>query len=178
VLVDIDNAIVPLPKLKKAVRLYLQDRAKPEGGMSLRQVQDEIIKYSMTVHYSSICRYANEGLIASPKKMGPPGMIPKANYKLLCAALFRACLQNFKVQLSIGDGSNNQQATAFLIQEDNHMACAALTMMGYNGDMTKLTLKPAASTRVVTITHSQDWIELPSQAKTHSIIYAATGGII
>ncbi len=108
-------------------------------------------KYSVTVHYSPICCYANEGLIASPKKMGPPGTIPKANYKLLCAALSRACLQNFKVQLSIGDGTDNQQATTFLIQEDNHMACAALTMADYNGDMMNLTLKPAASTRVVRI---------------------------
>ncbi len=69
---------------KEAVHLYLQERAKPEGGvMSLRQVQDQIEKYSVTVHYLSICRYANEGLIASPKQMGPPGTIAKANYKLV-----------------------------------------------------------------------------------------------
>jgi hypothetical protein len=49
----------------------------------LRQVQDQIEKYSVTVHYLSICRYANEGLIASPKQMGPPGTIAKANYKMV-----------------------------------------------------------------------------------------------
>ncbi len=54
-----------------------------------------------------------------------------------------------------------------------------LTMVGYNaGDMMKLTLKPAASTRVVTVAHLQDWVKLLSQAKTHGNIYAATGGII
>jgi hypothetical protein len=72
---------------KEAMHLYLQERVKPEGGMSLRQVQDQIKKYSVDVHYSTISRYANEGLIASPKKMGPPGTIAKADYKLLCAAL-------------------------------------------------------------------------------------------
>ncbi len=48
-------------------------------------------------------------------------------------------------------------------------------MVVYNGDVMKLTLKPAASTRVVTVAHSQDRVELLSQAKTHSNIYAATG---
>ena len=43
-------------------------------------------------------------------------------------------------------------------------------------DIMKLKLKPAASTSVVTIAHSQDRIELLSQAKSHGNIYAATGG--
>ncbi len=63
-----------------------------------------------------------------------------------------------------------------LIQEHNKLACMALTMAGYNGDVIKLTLKPAASTRVVIVAHSQDRVELLSQAKTHGNIYAATGG--
>jgi hypothetical protein len=96
--------------------------------------------------------------------------------KVGAVPLTRACLQNSKVQRSIGHGTVNQQATALLNQEHNHMACAALTMARYNGDMMKLTLQPAASTRVVTIAHSQDWIELLHQAKTHGNIYAATGG--
>jgi hypothetical protein len=74
--------------LKDAVRLYAQEKAKPDG-LSLRQVQEKIMKkYSVNIHYSTISRYVKEGLVgASPKKMGPPGHISKANYKLLCAAL-------------------------------------------------------------------------------------------
>ena len=73
---------------KKAVHLYLKEKEKP-GGMSLRQVQDHIAKKnSVTVHYSTISRYANEGLLnASPKKMGPAGTFAKSTYKLLCDAL-------------------------------------------------------------------------------------------
>jgi hypothetical protein len=96
--------------------------------------------------------------------------------KVGAVPLTRACLQNSKVRRSIGDGTDEQQATALLIQEHNKLACAALTMAGYNGDVMKLTLKPAASTRVVTVAHSQDRVELLSQAKTHGNIYAATGG--
>jgi hypothetical protein len=58
------------------------------------------------------------------------------------------------------------------------MACAALTLAGCNGDVMKLDLKPAASTRVITIAHSQARINLLSQAKSHGNIYAATGGAI
>ncbi len=55
----------------------------------MRQVQDHIAnKYSVTVHYPTISRYANEGLLnASPKKMGPAGNFAKSTYKLLCDAL-------------------------------------------------------------------------------------------
>ena len=96
---------------KEAVRLYLQERAKPEGGMSLRQVQDRIKKkYSVTVHYSSICRYANEGLIASPKQMGPPGTIAKANYKVLCAALSSFIPMN---QMNSRSGDNTRPTLIF-----------------------------------------------------------------
>ena len=55
------------------------------------------------------------------------------------------------------------------------MACTALTLAGYDGDVMKLTLKPTASTQVITVAHSQAQIELLSQAKSHGNIYAATG---
>ncbi len=98
---------------KEAVRLYLQERAIPEGGMSLRQVQDQIKKkYSVTVHYSSICRYANKGLIASPKQMGPPGTIAKANYKLLCAALSSFIPMN---QMNSRSGDNTRPKLIFTL---------------------------------------------------------------
>ena len=62
----------------------MQEKAKSDG-LSLRQVQEKIMKKcSVSIHYSTICHYANEGLVGvSPKKMGPPGHISKANYKLL-----------------------------------------------------------------------------------------------
>jgi hypothetical protein len=74
--------------LKEAVSLYVQEKAKPDG-LSLRQVQAKMKKkYLVDIHYSTISRYANEGLVgASPKKLGPPGHLSKGNYKLLCAAL-------------------------------------------------------------------------------------------
>jgi hypothetical protein len=59
---------------------------------------------------------------------------------------------------------------------DVNICCTALTLASYNGDVMKLSLKPAASTRVVTVAHSQARIELLSQAKSHGNIYAATGG--
>ncbi len=70
---------------KEAVRLYLKAREKPRG-ISLRQVQDQIAKkYSVTVHYSTISCYTNEGLLnASPKKKGPAGTFAKSMQKLLC----------------------------------------------------------------------------------------------
>ena len=73
---------------KEAVHLYVQEKAKLDR-LSLRQVQEKIMKkYSVNIHHLTICCYANEGLVgASPKKMGPPGHISKANYKILCAAL-------------------------------------------------------------------------------------------
>ena len=96
--------------------------------------------------------------------------------KVGAVPLTRACLQHSKVRRSIGDGNDEQQAMALLIQEHNKLACMALTMAGYNGDVMKLMLKPAASTRVVTVAHLQDRVELLSQVKTHGNIYAATGG--
>jgi hypothetical protein len=77
------------------VRLYVQEKAKPDG-LSLRQVQAKMKKnYLVDIHYSTISRYATEGLVgASPKKLGPPGHLSKANYKLLCAALSSFILMN------------------------------------------------------------------------------------
>ncbi len=74
--------------LEEAVCLYVQEKAKSDV-LSLRQVQEKIMKkYSAAIHYSTICCHANEGLVgALPKKMGPPGHISKANYKLFYAAL-------------------------------------------------------------------------------------------
>jgi hypothetical protein len=40
----------------------------------------------------------------------------------------------------------------------------------------KLTAKPAASTKVITNPHTQERIELLSEAKKHGQIFAATGG--
>ena len=96
--------------------------------------------------------------------------------KVGAVPLTRNCLQHPKVRRSIGDGNDNQQALARLIQEHNIIACTALTHAGYNGHIMQLRLKPAACTKVVTIAHSQERIELLSQAKSHGSIYAATGG--
>ena len=56
--------------------------------------------------------------------------------------LSRKCLQSPKVRRSIGDGDDDQQALVHLIVEHNVIACNALTMEGYNGDVMKITLKP------------------------------------
>jgi hypothetical protein len=94
---------------KEAVRLYLKEREKP-GGMSLRQVQDEIAKkYSITVNYSPISRYANAGLLnVSPKKKGPAGTFAQSTYKLLCDALSSFIPIN---QMNARAGDNSQVDT-------------------------------------------------------------------
>jgi hypothetical protein len=60
--------------------------------------------------------------------------------------LSRKCLQSPKVRRSIGDGNDDQQALVHLIVEHNVIACNALTMEGYNGDVMKITLKPIECT--------------------------------
>jgi hypothetical protein len=73
---------------KAFVELYVMERQKPDG-MLARQVAKKIEKKygSVTPHYSTMVRYANEGLVnASPKKMGPVGNISATAYKLLCHA--------------------------------------------------------------------------------------------
>ena len=69
------------------------------------------------------------------------------------------------------------QALVHLIVEHNVIACNALTMEGYTSDVMKITLKPIERTTCVTLPHTQDRIELLSQAKSHGNIFAATGGV-
>ena len=75
---------------KEAVCLNLKEREKP-GGMSLRQMQDEIAKNILSLfYYSTISCYANKGLLnVSPKnkKKGPAGTFAQSTHKLLCGAL-------------------------------------------------------------------------------------------
>ncbi len=52
------------------------------------------------------------------------------------------CLQSPKVRRSIGDGDDDQQALVGLIVEHNVIACNALSLEGYNGDVMKITLNP------------------------------------
>ena len=78
---------------------------------------------------------------------------------------------------SIGDGDDDQQALVHLIVEHKVIDCNTLTMEGYNGDVMKITLKPIERTTCVTLPHTQDQIELLSQAKSHGNISTATGGV-
>ncbi len=64
-----------------------------------------------------------------------------------------------------------------LIVEHNTIVCNALSMEGYNGDVMQITLKPIKCTTIVTAPHTQDWIELLSQAKAHGNIFASTGSV-
>ncbi len=93
------------------------------------------------------------------------------------AKLSRKCLQSPKVRRSIGDEDDDQQALVHLIVEHNVIACNALSLEGYDGDMMKVTLKPVNRTTVVTVPHSQERIDLLRQAKTHGSIFTATGGV-
>jgi hypothetical protein len=64
--------------------------------------------------------------------------------------LSQKCLSSSKVRRSIGNGNNNQQGLVHLIVEHNVIACNALTLEGYNGDVMKITLKPIKRTNVIT----------------------------
>jgi hypothetical protein len=97
--------------------------------------------------------------------------------KVGAVPLSRKCLTSPKVRQSIGDGDINQQLLVHLIVENNVIACNALTLAGYNGDLMKVTLKPIERTNVITAPHTQERIELLSNAKTHGNIFAATGGV-
>ncbi len=88
----------------------------------------------------------------------------------------RACLQNVKVWHMIGDGTNDQQAATLLIIEHNVIACDALTLEGYNGNIMEIAPKPIIRMVFVTCPHSQARIKLLSQAKAHGSIFSATGG--
>jgi hypothetical protein len=101
----------------------------------------------------------------------------KAWEKVGAVPLSRKCLQSPKVCRSIGDGDDNQQALVGLSVELNVIACNTLSLEGYNGDVMKITLKPVMRPSVLTVPHSQERIELLSQAKTHCNIFVATGGV-
>ena len=96
--------------------------------------------------------------------------------KVGAVPLSRKCITSPKVRRSIGDGDNEQQLVVNLITENNIIACNALTLEGYNGDMMRVMLNPIECTKVITAPHTQDRIELLSNAKTHGSIFAATGG--
>ncbi len=101
----------------------------------------------------------------------------KAWEKVGAVPLSRKCLQSPKVRRSIGDDSDEDQwALVHLIVEHTTIACNALSLEGYNGDVMKITLKPVERTTVLTVPHLQEQIELLSQAKTHGNIFATTGG--
>ena len=91
--------------------------------------------------------------------------------------LSRKCLSSLKIPRSIGDGDAEQQALVHLIVEHNTIACYALLLEGYNGDVMRVTLKPIERTTVITTAHTQERIELLSQAKAHGSIFSATGGV-
>jgi hypothetical protein len=96
--------------------------------------------------------------------------------KVGAVPLSRKCLESKKVQRSIGDRDEEQQALVYLIQEHNTLACTALTLAGYNGYFLQEKATPAASTKVITLPHTQERIELLSKAKKHGQIFAAMGG--
>ncbi len=64
-----------------------------------------------------------------------------------------------------------------LLVEHNTIACNTLSLEGFNGDMMKVTLMPIERTNIITAPHTQERIELLSQAKSHGNIFAATGGV-
>ncbi len=97
--------------------------------------------------------------------------------KVGAVPLSRKCLSSSKVRRLIGDGDDDQQVLVHLFVEHNVIACNALTLEGYNGDVMKITLKPIECTNVITAPHTQDRIELLSQAKAHDNIFTATGGV-
>jgi hypothetical protein len=101
----------------------------------------------------------------------------KAWEKVGAVPLSRRCLSSPKVRRSISDGTDNQQALVHLLVEHNMIACNALTLEGFNGNVMKVTLKPVKCTNAVTRPHTLERIQLLSQAKTHGNIFAATGGI-
>jgi hypothetical protein len=101
----------------------------------------------------------------------------KAWEKVGAVPLSRSCLQSPKVRRSIGDGNDDQQVLVHLIIEHNVITCNALLLVGYNGNVMEITLKPVKRTTIVTAPHMQDWIKLLSKTKTHGNIFAATGGI-
>jgi hypothetical protein len=96
--------------------------------------------------------------------------------KVGAVPLCRKCLSSPKVRRLIGDGNNKSQALVHLIIENNAISCDVLMLEGYNEDMMKIRLKPNKQTHVITTPNMHDWFEILSQAKTNSMIFAATSG--
>jgi hypothetical protein len=91
---------------KETVQLYHKERGRSDGGMLLRQVVVQVEKkYGIALSYSTIRRYAIEGLMdASPKKTDPDGNLPKAAYNLLCDA-FATVLPIHQLNTHAGDNT-------------------------------------------------------------------------
>ena len=62
----------------------------------------------------------------------------------------RKYLSSSKDRRSIGNGNDNQQVLVHLIVKYNIIACNALTLEGYNGELMKIMLKPIERTNVIT----------------------------
>ncbi len=97
--------------------------------------------------------------------------------KVGAVPLSRKCLSSPKIRCLIVDGNDDQQALVHLIIEHSIIACKVLLLEGYNGDMMTIMLKPIKQTHAITTPHTHNWIELLSQAKTHSSVFAATGSV-
>ena len=76
--------------------------------------------------------------------------------KVGAVPLSKKCLKSPKVRRRIGHGNDEQQALVHLIVEHNVIACNALTMEAYNGNVMKNTLNPIERTPFVTLPHTQD----------------------
>ena len=96
--------------------------------------------------------------------------------KVGAVPLSRRCLQNSKVQRSIGDGTENQQLEVIQTQSVNEIATHALSMSGYDGDALKGTINPIQATEMITMLHTQAHFDLLANAKKHGQIFTATGG--
>ena len=90
----------------ETVQLYHKERGKSDGGMSLRQVVVQVEKkYGVAPSYSTIRRYAIEGLMdASPKKTDSDSNLLKAAYNLLCDA-FATVIPIHQLNTHAGDNT-------------------------------------------------------------------------
>ena len=96
---------------KAATVLYDRERAKSEGGLSVRNVEkiikkkhNEIGPSSTTIHHYVV----NLGLVGiSPIKPGPVGNIPPLIYKALCAA-FGSLMRINQINALAGDNSRSK----------------------------------------------------------------------
>jgi hypothetical protein len=85
--------------------------------------------------------------------------------KVGAVPLSRRCLQNSKVQRSIGDGTEDQQLEVIQTQSVNDKATHALSMSGYDGNALKGTIIRIQATEVITVPHTQARIDLLAHAK-------------